>query len=743
MAAKRSHPVVQAFVSSELPIAEILRDLPGRPDEPTLALRAMEVPGWDPGPSPESLRAAESAYRQISDVNFAVLFLARWHFLALNAGRLAEGVGIIGRLRAMADAELRPEVRAVALDAESYFLRWSGGNWVRSLELSRQAVDLLPTDSPRRAGFLAELNILLAFLGRQAEADAELQAALRGAGPIALRQASVARFMQCMETGRDQDAAAHLPAVEAEQDRDPRKFLMLYQSLYELLSGRWAPRRRGADSGAGDPAAAGLPPWAAVADHLLFGRPEMAAQAVRPAVEQQAEFFLNGNGFDDHNLIRVKLAVGDGEGARRLIEMRRRRGNTSYWDDFFLARVELLPRDLLTLCRAAAGGPQPAAAAPADRPPPSPEPIGLERLVGQSPAAEAVRETVRRYAALDAPVLITGETGTGKELVAQVLHALGPRRESPFIAVNCGTIAESLLESELFGHERGAFTGAVSARHGLFEEAGRGTIFLDEIGDISPRLQVALLRVLDSGEIRRVGSSRTRKVSCRVMAATNSDLNTLLAKGLFRKDLLFRLRRLEIHLPPLRERPEDVLPLADHFLREGRPAGSRPNMSAGLKDALLRHAWPGNVRELRNAVERIRLLSSDPQRYDLAALGSSLRTLSVPGLRPSAARPEEVPAGPGPAGDRVPAVAGQDRNSRRRLARLRQLFRESREFGHGEVARILGVSAGTATRDLNVLFAEGFITRVKPNRSRRTHYYVLNEAGTRPAQPPPGRTAAD
>jgi transcriptional regulator with PAS, ATPase and Fis domain len=196
-------------------------------------------------------------------------------------------------------------------------------------------------------------------------------------------------------------------------------------------------------------------------------------------------------------------------------------------------------------------------------------------------------------------VLIVGETGTGKELVARALHEESERAAEPFLAVNCGAISESLLESELFGHESGAFTGARRAHRGLFEAAGRGTLLLDEIGDTSPRLQVALLRVLETGEVRPVGSSTSRKVRCRVLAATNADLTGMVGEGRFRKDLYFRLDRIAIRIPPLRERGEDILSLADHFLSEDRHDGHRPTMSEALKAALLAHQWSGNVRELR------------------------------------------------------------------------------------------------------------------------------------------------
>ncbi|QDT16486.1 sigma-54-dependent Fis family transcriptional regulator [Alienimonas californiensis] len=232
---------------------------------------------------------------------------------------------------------------------------------------------------------------------------------------------------------------------------------------------------------------------------------------------------------------------------------------------------------------------------------------GRIRLIGESPAVATLRDTVNRLAATDLPVLVTGESGTGKEVVATCLHDRGPRSGGPFVAVNCAALTESLLESELFGHERGAFTDAREARAGKFELADGGTLFLDEIGDMSPGGQAKLLRVLEQRVVTRVGGSKPIPVDVRVVAATNADLAEKVANKSFRADLYYRLGVVTHHLPPLRERPEDVIPLAEHFLatfaaKAGRPL---PRLSAESRKRLQAHAWPGNVRELRNTIERV------------------------------------------------------------------------------------------------------------------------------------------
>ena len=227
-----------------------------------------------------------------------------------------------------------------------------------------------------------------------------------------------------------------------------------------------------------------------------------------------------------------------------------------------------------------------------------------------SPAMRAVFETIARAARSDAPVLLRGESGTGKGVLARLLHAQSPRRERPFVVVNCPTLSAELLTSELFGHARGAFTGAVRDQPGRVEAAEGGTLFLDEIAEIAPPLQAQLLRFLQERRFERLGETQTRKADVRIVAATNRDLAADVAAGRFREDLFYRLAVVEVQVPPLRERPEDLLRLAHRFLVFfGRAAGRREQtLSDAAERALLHHPWPGNVRELRNAMERCAIL---------------------------------------------------------------------------------------------------------------------------------------
>jgi transcriptional regulator with PAS, ATPase and Fis domain len=265
----------------------------------------------------------------------------------------------------------------------------------------------------------------------------------------------------------------------------------------------------------------------------------------------------------------------------------------------------------------------------------APEAADPSGLVARSAAMQRVLDLARRVARVESTALVTGESGVGKERIARLIHDESPRSGRPFVAVNCAAVAETLLESELFGHARGAFTGADRERPGLFEAASGGTLFLDEIGEVGPAMQVKLLRALQEREVRRVGENRARPVDVRIVAATNRDLAAEVAAGRFRQDLFYRLRVIELRVPPLRERPEDVLPLARLFLAEtARRMGRKvTGFTPRAADQLLRHEWPGNVREVQNAVEHAVALCTG-SRVDAGDLPEELRA-ALPRPRPA------------------------------------------------------------------------------------------------------------
>jgi two-component system response regulator HydG len=266
----------------------------------------------------------------------------------------------------------------------------------------------------------------------------------------------------------------------------------------------------------------------------------------------------------------------------------------------------------------------------------------LHNLLGKSPAMQTVFALVRQAAPGEVNVLITGESGTGKELVAKALHFNSPRADRPFLPLNCAAVPASLLESELFGHVKGAFTGALGNRRGLFREANGGTLFLDEIGDMAPELQAKLLRAIEDRAIRPVGSDQVSPLDIRIIAATNQDLPTRIRAGQFREDLYYRLAVIPIHLPPLRERKDDIPLLAEHFLGRAITATGKPvtGLTPEAMAALLRHPWPGNVRELENVVERaVTLTVSGAIAPDALLLDSSV-------MQPNAVSLAQLPRRP-------------------------------------------------------------------------------------------------
>lgn len=329
---------------------------------------------------------------------------------------------------------------------------------------------------------------------------------------------------------------------------------------------------------------------------------------------------------------------------------------------------------------------------------------------GISQATKQLNADIDKAANSNIPVLILGETGVGKELTAETIHQNSPLKSKPFLAINCNSISDTLIESELFGHIKGSFTGASNDRAGLFETAGEGTIFLDEIGDISLQIQASLLRVLDTGEIKPVGSSKTKKIKCRILAATNANLEEKIAKGLFRQDLFYRLNRLVINIKPLRERKEDVLFLSKYFV-EYFLKSTDIDFTNAAKEALTSYPWPGNVRELRNVIERMCLYNSNKKIFDLIDIDPKIAS-GYSNILPIATN------------DRF-ADQINNTNSNARYDKLKGLFVTFNKLTRKEIVRLTGLSEPTATSYLKQLTNENFIKKIEPNDSPRSHYFII------------------
>jgi DNA-binding NtrC family response regulator len=311
-------------------------------------------------------------------------------------------------------------------------------------------------------------------------------------------------------------------------------------------------------------------------------------------------------------------------------------------------------------------------------PPEPPAPPVERRLVTRSPALGRLLAVAEGVAASRAPVLIQGESGTGKELLARHIHGVGPRRQQPFVAVNCAALPRELLESELFGHERGAFTGAIARKLGKFELASGGTLLLDEIGEMEPALQAKLLRVLQEREVDRVGGTRPVAIDTRVIATTNRSLRALVAAGTFRRDLFYRLHVLPLTMPPLRARREDIDPLIDHFCARFAP-GRRLAVDPAVRAFLARHTWPGNVRELEHVIERAVLL----------AAGDTIRLADVQ------VEEESLTAEPAPAAASLAGLTVQEVERRLILETLERVG-----YNRSRAAEMLGISVRTLRNKL-------------------------------------------
>ena len=774
---KRSDPLVDRYVTSDHPLADILRNTAATPTPVARATRALEDSLEGKRLARDAIRLAQVISIEDSDHELLLLMLSSWAELSCRIGRPTEAAALVHRAHGMVSEHIHPEVIARVLFVDS-LLADTTGDKERQEKLLRSILRLLPPLSSRRKHYVWELALLLAHQGRGVESDKDLsELSWQSNEDFSMMRVLLVKFINAVETGQLQEAAVLFPQVDpsALSARDSVRIPYRgYRALLDLMHDR----RNKHDE---------LDPYVRVCDRLLAKDATNALKIARAEADRLGALF--GAGFAAFNLVRAELSAGNAAAAERVLKMRGTRGNRHYLDDLFMARIqwaggnhkaaarhfstllksiryyraegrldfelkltgELTQSDVIELTQEAeaieSSVPEEKPEAPRPRLKITAEPQGINMILGRSETASDIRRSVRRFADLPAPVLITGETGTGKDLIARALHETSKRQKEPFTAVNCGSITETLLESELFGHERGAFTGAEKATEGLFAATGKGTILLDEIGDISPRLQAALLRVLETNEIRAVGSTKTRKVRCRVIAATNANLETLANTGRFRNDLLFRLQRLGLHIAPLRDRRDDIVLLARHFLDLGRPIGVHADMTRELRQALRDYEWPGNVRELRNVIERMRLMHSEKLSYSLEDLdlkfrpegaatpqaespplatdsissSESSRAITAPPPPPSASPPLITPV------EHIDAFLRNGSSLLRRMDRLRELFATHRKLTRNEIIQIMAISPNTATKYLKNLCDEGFIQRVTPSASTRSHYFELKD----------------
>lgn len=355
--------------------------------------------------------------------------------------------------------------------------------------------------------------------------------------------------------------------------------------------------------------------------------------------------------------------------------------------------------------------------------------LELNNVVGHSKIVKDIKKKVEKFADVQRPIFIWGETGVGKEVIARAIHEKSKQKDQPFLAVNCGGLTDTLLQSELFGHEAGAFTGAATAHKGIFEAAEEGVVFMDEFGEMSSKLQVSLLRVLENNEVLRVGGNKVRKIKCRIIAATNANIEVLIQRKLFREDLYHRLKQFSIYIAPLRERKEDIPDLIDYFLNE-QNENHQQSFSPELLKCFQEYHWPGNIRELKNEVDRIKLLCGFKPIIEVNDVEIDwLKKLLQTTINMNIFQSHNTMS--------MQVLVDEQIHQRllnkkltfaeRRHLQIKELFRQYKKLTRAQIADALQVGLLTTTKDLQKLCAEGVIIKRMPSRSPQSHYFELRE----------------
>lgn len=497
---------------------------------------------------------------------------------------------------------------------------------------------------------------------------------------------------------------------------------------------------------------------------LLFGRVEESKQIFGNLMESSIKKTLF-KVIAYYLPINFEISLGNKGMAKLLLQEKEKKGDVSYFDDFFYGRLYLLENDLekaersfvrllenvkrfgamnrlifelqfakeLNLDRQLQllnGWKLISKTVPNEEKPEViknawPKEKGIKLLIGKSKAIRNVKDLVKKYAKLRAPVLITGETGTGKELVSRAIHDEGLFPDEPFLAINCGALTDSLLQSELFGYEAGAFTGAQKQRKGIFEAAGKGTVFLDEFGDISPKLQVSLLRVFELNEIRLLGGTTTRKIQCKIVIATNADLHKAVAEKRFREDLYFRMAKFEVKLPALREKKEDLPELIQYFLDKNCRPHENKMISNGLILRLMDYHWPGNIRELKNEIDRLYILNPDITFLDVEHFDFSHLQLigKYNQSTQSLTANQDIKIAEGTTDQGLSKIIRKGFSFEQHVELIKEMFKKYRKMTRNQIMEVNNISSTTATKCLKRLVRSGFIVRRTPTKSTRTDYF--------------------
>lgn len=643
---------------------------------------------------------------------------------------------------------IHPRVKAFFFVSCSRLSR-SEGNLAESMEWMKSAMTLVPKTDARHLLFLGHSSILLAAQGLlKINGIYNLDQLQEIKSGLELFGALEAKIVNCIHIGESQEGLSILKEYELKtNEKIPNRF-SIYENLLKVISGNFNSCDYTED------------PYQLISNTLGL----LSNNKITEAIKSYHLFLktdwpkLQMQQLVNNLPIHFELCQGNKGMAIFLLNEKAKKGDGHYLDDLFLGRIQLLEnnqeaaRDTFVnlfenikkygaLSRlkfelqfakemklqdilAVLNGTFPSAKTTYQEN--AKHIIGVENLteykktsiIGNSVKIQTVKNLIDTYSKLKTVVLISGETGTGKELVARALHEQSLNSEEPFIAINCGALTDSLLQSELFGYVKGAFTGAQNEHKGVFESAGKGTVFLDEFGNISPKLQVSLLRVFESNEIQKIGENKTQHINCRIIVATNVDLKQAVKNKEFREDLFYRLSRFEIFSPALRDRKEDILEIAQYFLSlNSKDLNTQKIFSQNLKIALNSYSWPGNIRQLKNEIEKMCVLNPnisvlDDAHFELINLPETIEVSQKPNQSFSAPSDFDI------------FKLGFPREHRQ--TQLKELFQTHKKLTKGQIVALTNVSPSTAAKDLITLQKTGFIIKRTPSKSTRTDYFEIN-----------------
>lgn len=702
-------------------------------------------------PFEESIRQANQINYKEYEVEEQLLFLKLLFQNLIQSKGIKSALPILVAVKRLVTPNLDVDWQAIplSLEGELYFQE---GNFKKQLATLEKELDLLKINSCRYVFQYWTYLILLAFLNEYEKFDFHIKQFNLLPKEINLPiSIDYVYLIVNEERGNFKDNVVLLSNIKANKPMQSiQKVIDQYDSFLQIILHHQLPELDEQDTDN----------WTLFSLYYLFANePVKSLEWANKLAEHRPDYNLLPN-FISFYLIRAELANKNINSAEYLLESRKRTGNTSIFDDFFWFRLfhskgdskkaqeyfnlfsatvdkydlnnrfdlelqlspEILPKDIRYYMRNLAQEKSKETF--------SPDPINkinedqsMGFIIGESKSIKQIKDLILKFSNVDTSVLITGETGTGKELIAKALWLAGSFQNKPYIPINCGAISDHLLQSELFGHKKGAFTGAYQDHKGVFEQAQDGIVFLDEISEISHAMQINLLRVLEAREYRPVGSNENKKLNCKIITATNRKLSDLVNAGHFRSDLQFRLERLNIELPPLRERKEDIPLLIHHFLNEEYPNLDPLQFDETTLNHLKSLYWPGNIRELRNEMGRVRLFFSDQKLLTMNELSNKYKdnkeNTSLTELTTSQPKPLEI----------LTQESATKNNSRlnskfRRLEELKKLFVKHTKLSRAEVEEYLNVSTNTAFSYLNILEQEKYICK-KTFANSDTHYYEI------------------